>query len=124
MADLVMILVVFMLSLLPLYTFFNVNLSIIIVAFISILLGAFLLSNYTAVERPQLYIIAMSQSSFLVLGALVAQVSNNLSLSVLDNWFMLNVHLFVSGALDYNVIIFSTFFCLIVLLCFLNYLQH
>lgn len=84
MADLVMILIVFMLFLLPFYLFFNVNSSIIIIAFISSLLSAFLLSNYTAAERPQLYIIAMSQSCFLVLGALVAQVSNSLSLSVPD----------------------------------------
>lgn len=109
-----------MLSLLPFHTFFNVNLSIIIIAFIPSLLSAFLLSSYTAVERPQLYIIAISQSSFLVLGALVVQLSDSLSLSALDHWLKSNMHLLVSGAVDHNVMTVSNFFCLIVLLCFLN----
>lgn len=116
-----MIFIAFMLSMLPFHIFFNVNLSIITIAFISSLLSALLLTGHTVVESPQLYIIAISQSSFLVLGALVAQVSNNLSLSALNDWVHFNMHLLVSGALDHSIMIFSSFCCLLVLLCFLNY---
>lgn len=122
MADILVVFIASVLSLLPFHLFFNVNSRIVTISFISSLLSTLLLSKYTAVERPQLYIIAINQSSLLVLGALVAQVSNDLSISALQNLFKSNLLLLLSGDLTYSTLICSTLFCL--LLCSLNYLYH
>ena len=116
MADLIMVSLAVVLSLMPFYMLSDVNASVIAIIFVASMLSALLLLSSTAAERQHLFMIPFGQSFILGLGALVAEVSSCGFMPTLDLLFRVCFNTLVARASDWRVMITLAHFSILSIL--------